>query len=187
MEERSAVVGDSPVACIPSRALRRGSGPANTQCTVEARLQTTVSSGERLVDAVSSGPRDFVLSSTDGRISVRVRLAVADVSTTDHHTSAGWMIVDWSRGIVANGTARATLSRTDLKLLSLLLDGAGSAVPRATLVSALWPPRQPPRPDREKGLAVYVCNLRKRLETIGLGDALETVRGAGYRVALAHG
>ena len=38
--------------------------------------------------------------------------------------------------------------------------------------------------ERENALAVYVCTLRKRLAAIGLGQALQTVRGVGYRLVL---
>ena len=38
----------------------------------------------------------------------------------------------------------------------------------------------------ENTLNVYITRVRKRLKDLGLGDVIETVRGAGYRLNLSE-
>jgi DNA-binding response OmpR family regulator len=77
-----------------------------------------------------------------------------------------------------------SLSRTELRLLSGLLESNGEPVAGATLIERAWPGDGAPGGDPKNLLAVYVWSLRKRLSAIGLGSALKTVRGTGYRMAL---
>jgi len=71
-----------------------------------------------------------------------------------------------------------------LRLLSGLLENNGQAVRRETLIERAWPRRRPGGSETENVLAVYICTLRKRLAAIGLANALHTIRGVGYRIAL---
>ena len=54
---------------------------------------------------------------------------------------------------------------------------------RAELIRRVWrDDTRGTRAVRENNLVVYVCSLRKRLRSIGLGSALATVRGFGYQL-----
>src|SRR5690606_12737584 len=79
---------------------------------------------------------------------------------------------------------RVELSRNEGLLLEALLRAGGGGVPRASLLQALWD-------DDEfvddNTLTVNVNRLRRKLEDLGMVDAIRTVRGAGYAVGRAQG
>jgi len=153
-----------------------------TECVIDARLETTPASSDRLLEALNSGARDFVLTATDGRVSARVRLTIANVSMTQHSIGGTTVVVDWAQCTVANGPRRESVSRTELRLLAALLDAGGRAVTRAELIERIWPDDWRAMPERENSLAVYVCCLRKRLTSIGVGGVLRTLRRVGYQL-----
>jgi DNA-binding response OmpR family regulator len=168
-------------------ALKRGakSFPRRSRDAVlEGRLHASRSGANRLLGAIQSGTSDFILSSLDGTMSVRVTLALTGIASTEHETVDGAIVVDWSRSLVSNGKSRVSLSQTEMRLLAALLDGDGQAVSRTHLIGRVWPDDKLASNDRENALAVYVCGLRKRLQSIGIGTALQTIRRAGYRIAI---
>ena len=126
---------------------------------------------------------DFVLTSGDGRLSAKVRLRLAGSGRTPHTIGGRSIFVDWSISAVEHGRSRATLSRTELRLLAALIDAGSRAMARSELIERVWPHNELPLEDRENALAVYVCCLRKRLAAVGVADAITTVRGVGYRLA----
>jgi DNA-binding response OmpR family regulator len=165
--------------------LRRPRRPSHsTACQIDARLETSPATSERLLDALNAGMRDFVLTSVDGRLSARVRLTLANVTMTEHTLADGNVVVDWSESTVAQGPRRVSLSRTELRLFAALLDAAGRPLSRAALIERIWPDDARPIAVRENALAVYVCCLRKRLNAVGVGQSLRTLRGVGYQVAV---
>ena len=153
-------------------------------CRLNAQLDTTIAAGRRLLQQLQDGTTDFVLTAADGSMSARVRLSIEGIEPATHAVSRRGVTVDWSRAVVASGPSRVALSNTELRLLAALLEGNGAPVSRPILVERVWPADSLPIQDRENALAVYVCSLRKRLATVGLGSALETVRGVGYRISL---
>jgi len=138
----------------------------------------------RLVQMIATGVDEFVLTSADGRISVRARLSIDSVDFSEQCLPGSNVVVDWTRATVANDGNCVRLSRTELRLLSGLLENNGQAVRRETLIERAWPRRRPGGGETENVLAVYICTLRKRLAAIGLANALHTIRGVGYRIAL---
>jgi DNA-binding response OmpR family regulator len=148
--------------------------------SVIARLSMSDRGAERLFRRVADGAGEFILMSSDGSVSVRVGLALEAIDDIVERLSNGKVGIDWARSVIGNGQNRIGLSKTELRLLSALVDHCGDAVPRRSLIARVWP-RALPTTERENALAVYICTLRKRLTAIGLGDALRTVRGVGYR------
>jgi len=152
--------------------------------TVGARLSMSGPSTARLVQMIATGVDEFVLTSADGRISVRARLSIDSVDFSEQCLPGSNVVVDWTRATIANDGNCVRLSRTELRLLSGLLENNGQAVRRETLIERAWPRRRPGGGETENVLAVYICTLRKRLAAIGLANALHTIRGVGYRIAL---
>ena len=72
------------------------------------------------------------------------------------------------------------LTRTEFGLLNLLLRNKGRAFSRAYLHDAVW---GEPAVEGDRSVDNTVLRLRKKLG--GLGDAIETVWGVGYRLS-AH-
>ena len=152
--------------------------------TVGARLSMSAPATMRLVQAAATGVDEFVLTSADGRISVRARLSIDSVDFDEQCLPGSNVVVDWTRATVSNDGSCVRLSRTELRLLSGLLENNGQAVRRETLIERAWPRRSLRAGEAENVLAVYICTLRKRLAAIGLANALQTIRGVGYRIAI---
>ena len=71
----------------------------------------------------------------------------------------------------------AELTKNELKILGCLIKNQGQIVSRDVLMEHLW------KSDLfvdDNTLSVNVTRLRKKLEEIGLKDAIETRRGLGY-------
>lgn len=174
---------DVAVQRVRQRARRgRGRKPDATQ-SIAAHIVTTVSAGERLLGAVASGAEEFSVVSVDGKTAVRVRLTIDSMQVAEERLGDSAVVVDWSRGTIANGESRVRLTRMELRLLAALVERNGKSISRAQLAARLWPSASGTL-EKENGLAVYVCGLRKRLSAIGLGSALQTVRGVGYKFSI---
>ena len=150
----------------------------------EARILATEAASGRILRALNGGNGQFILSSVDGSMSARIHLSVSDAVTSEHAVGNARLTVNRERGTVAHGDRRVILSRTELRLLGALLAAKGSALSRHDLIASVWPSDELEPSERENALAVYVCSLRKRLTSIGAGDALVTVRRIGYRAAM---
>jgi len=136
---------------------------------------------ERLLQLVDDGVCDYLLIPLHGGVSVRLNLSIDMVQSIEQPVAGGKVVIDWVRSAVSNGDNRIAMSRTELRLLNALLERPNVAVPRADLIAKLWPVESCTLSDSENTLGVYVWSLRKRLAAIGLGTALQTVRGVGYR------
>jgi DNA-binding response OmpR family regulator len=108
----------------------------------------------------------------------------AAVAESEYKLGSARVTVDWSRATVANGAKCVSLSRTELRLFAAIVGGEGRALSRASLIEKVWRGRGLPNADRDNGLGVYVCALRKRLALAGARDAIQTVRGLGYRARM---
>ena len=143
-------------------------------------MTTIIAAGERLRRLIQHGDDEYILTSTAGTLSLHVRLSLPGARARLGGRRTNPVRVDWPRATVIRGPNRVALSPTELRLLVALLEANGRPVPRATLIARVWSSQT--TAERENALAVYVCALRKHLTAIGLGDALTTVRGIGYRL-----
>lgn len=161
----------------------RAQTSTKSACILDAIVETTETANARIMKALAAGDTEFVLTSGDGKLSVKVSLRLPGAGRTVHVIAGQSVFVDWSDSAVENGRARQTLSRTELRLFAALLDGRGRTMTRSELIERVWPGNELPFEGRENALAVYVCCLRKRLAAIGVAKAIDTVRGTGYRLA----
>lgn len=86
---------------------------------------------------------------------------------------------DPASGEVFYGEQSTELSKNEGKILKILLENKNKIVERETLMEALW------KTDcwiDENTLSVNVNRLRKKLESIGIEDFIETKKGAGYKI-----
>ncbi len=95
--------------------------------------------------------------------------------------SLGW---DRARLQLTSHERRTTLSRNEGLLLDALVRADGRVVRREALLEALW--SDVDFVD-DNTLTVNVTRLRRRLGALGLPDAIDTVRGQGYRLTLPGG
>jgi two-component system, OmpR family, phosphate regulon response regulator PhoB len=90
--------------------------------------------------------------------------------------------IDDDRGTIRRGNRSASLAPTERRLLYLLLTHAGEVLPRELLQFRLWGGTG--RVDT-RIVDVSVCRLRRSLEQLGYEGVMQTVRGKGYRLAIA--
>ncbi|MEF9952777.1 MAG: response regulator transcription factor [Clostridium sp.] len=82
-----------------------------------------------------------------------------------------------SNASVTYENVEVELTKNEVKILSILIESAGSIVSREALMEGLW------KDDYfvdDSTLSVNIVRLRKKLESIGLSDIIETRRGLGY-------
>lgn len=78
------------------------------------------------------------------------------------------------------GTARVALTATDSALLRLLLERSPELVTHDALALAA---RGPGALATHGTVETWISRLRHRLRRVGAASLIETVRGAGYRIA----
>ena len=97
--------------------------------------------------------------------------------------SIGPFTFDFDRMDFRRNGVSVELSKTEQKLLRVLVENRGHAVPRAILVDRVW--TDGAEFVEENALSVTVKRLRSKLETDpGKPDYLKTVYGIGYTWAV---
>ena len=84
----------------------------------------------------------------------------------------------WKRVVERNGIA-LTLTAREFRLLETLMRAPGAIVSREELMEQAWGEREEPMSNT---IDVLIARLRRKLEAAGEQDAIETVRGLGYRI-----
>lgn len=95
----------------------------------------------------------------------------------------GALTLDLASGEVRYGDQVQTLTRNEIKLLSLLMESADRMISRETCLEALWDDSSF---VDDNTLNVNVTRLRSKLDAWDLKDAIETRRGIGYRLMSAR-
>jgi DNA-binding response OmpR family regulator len=98
--------------------------------------------------------------------------------------AAGDLTLDPAARTVSRGEAPVELTPREFALLEYLMRRAGQAVPKAELLEHVW------EPDSVADLnvvEVYVGYLRRKIDGPFGKNAVQTVRGAGYRLAADGG
>jgi two-component system OmpR family response regulator len=73
------------------------------------------------------------------------------------------------------------LTATEFRLLELLMSQQGRLVPRTALTASIWGAQSA---VSDRTLDSHLRNLRKKLATVGLAEAIETRHGQGIRIGL---
>ncbi|WP_252247458.1 response regulator transcription factor [Clostridium sp. ZBS4] len=87
------------------------------------------------------------------------------------------LTLDLSNGSISYNNKYCELTKNELRILAYLIKNQKSIVSRDILMETLW------NSDifvDDNTLSVNVTRLRKKLEDIGIKDAIETRRGLGY-------
>lgn len=83
-----------------------------------------------------------------------------------------------NRAATRNGT-QLMLQPREYRLLEALASSPGQVVPRSVLLERVWNLTFDPR---TKIIETHVSRLRDKLDLAGSGEAIETIRGIGYRL-----
>ncbi|MCF5868166.1 winged helix-turn-helix domain-containing protein [Aeromonas veronii] len=77
---------------------------------------------------------------------------------------------------ISKGDKDIKLSNKEAELLEMLCDEAGTVMPRSKLQDALWPNQD----NTDTNLNRQILSLRRKLESFGLMDAIDTIPRVGY-------
>lgn len=115
-------------------------------------------------------PKPFELSELTARMRAIVRRGA---NATTHRISFGPLSLDMDAHHASLAGHPMILSSREWNLLTTLAEADGRSVPKERLQAD----------SSVNALEVYVCRLRRRLETAGVN--IRTVRGFGYRLEIA--
>ena len=98
--------------------------------------------------------------------------------------AAGDLVLDPARHLVTRGETEIELTPREFSVLEYLLRRAGEVVPKADILRNVWDPHHE---GDLNVVEVYVGYLRRKIDVPFDRRALQTVRGAGYRLAADGG
>ncbi|MGH3765769.1 MAG: response regulator transcription factor [Pseudonocardiaceae bacterium] len=96
----------------------------------------------------------------------------------------GELVIDSARRRVTWATRPVPLSPREFAVLLALARRAGTVMTKDELLRAVWGDEQA---ASRNAVEVYVGYLRRKLDAVGAGDVLQTVRGHGYAVGVRDG
>ena len=119
--------------------------------------------------------KPFALAELLVRVQALVRRAGPDPAV---RTSSGVLLDPIAHAAAYDGR-KAPLTPTEFRLLAALAAQPGAAVRRTALVAAGWPAGAL---VHDNTLDAFIAKLRRKLRDIHATEAIETVRGVGYRL-----
>lgn len=130
---------------------------------------------------LSLGADDFIAKPYNTQILLMhitsvLRRANSDVTTGTKLSHAG-VTLDSSSCKVSANQKRVELTKNELRILSLLMQNAGTVVSRQRIQEELW---QSDEFVDDNTLTVNISHLRNTLASIGVEDFVMTRRGLGY-------
>lgn len=142
---------------------------------------SSASDNMNIIMAMNMGADDFIAKPFDSsvliaKIQALLRRAYAFGETVPilEHRGA---VLNTGDGTLRYGNQELTLSKNEFRILLTLMRSRGKTVSREKLMEALW---QTDEFVDENALTVNVGRLRKKLESIGLSDFIQTRFGVGY-------
>ena len=123
--------------------------------------------------------KPFDLSVLTAKVQAMLRRAYAMQGGGELITHRG-MICNLGDATLSYQKKKVELTKNDLKILQTLLENAGRVVSRDQLMLRLW---ESDSFIDDNTLTVSIARLRKKLDSIGLSDVIETKKGIGYLIS----
>ncbi|MEK3771246.1 response regulator transcription factor [Paenibacillus sp. FSL R5-0887] len=143
-------------------------------------------SGMDQVMALENGGDDYITKPFHyevvlAKIRSHIRRAYGSYSQTqeENKLQSGGLILYPERYMIHYDGHTSELTQKEAVLLEALLLKEGRVVNRERLLDLMWKDQHF---IDDNTLNVYITRVRKKLKDLGLGDIVETVRGAGYRL-----
>jgi two-component system response regulator MprA len=145
--------------------------------TVPVLMLTALDGVHNTVSGLHAGADDYLTKPFDGA-ELAARLGVLLRRAPTRSGAADSVVLDPAGHCVRHEGTTADLSPTEFRLLARLVGGAGEVVRRRALIAAGWPMGAQ---VSENTLDSYLRRIRDKLDHIGAGGRITTVRGVGYR------
>lgn len=144
---------------------------------------SSASDNMNIVMAVNMGGDDFIAKPFDldvltVKIQAMLRRSYDFVSQSVVLEHRGAML-NLTEATLIYGNEKLELTKNELRILQVLMENKEKVVARDTLMTKLW---ESDSYVDENTLSVNVNRLRKKLESIGLSDFIQTKKGIGYLV-----
>jgi len=138
------------------------------------------------VMALENGGDDYITKPFDyeivlAKINSQLRRAYGDYSASPNGRSVNvnGLKLDVERLLISLGENTIEVSHTEAKILDELMKKQERVVSRDRLLEKIWD-------DQafvdDNTLNVYITRVRKKLASLQIEDAIETIRGQGYRL-----
>jgi two-component system response regulator MprA len=132
------------------------------------------------IDGLDAGADDYLVKPFDvGELKARLRALMRRVGVEgDGELSFAELRLDSARhGVVVADDEFVELTRTEFRLLELLMRNPKQVLPHSLIYERVWDYDFGPTSN---ALRVYVGYLRRKLQEAGSRDLIHTVRGVGY-------
>ncbi|MGE6256429.1 response regulator transcription factor [Heyndrickxia sporothermodurans] len=137
------------------------------------------------VMALENGADDYITKPFDyeivvAKINSQLRRAYGTYASSknDRTIMINGLKLDVERLMLSLNDQEIEISHTEVKILDELMKKAERVVSRDRLLEKIWD-------DQafvdDNTLNVYITRVRKRLSSLGIDDAIQTIRGQGYR------
>jgi two-component system, OmpR family, response regulator MprA len=133
---------------------------------------------EDRIDGLDAGADDYLVKPFDvGELAARLRALLRRTGAGDGQLAFEELHLDPARhGVVVDGRL-AELTRTEYRLLELLMRHPGQVLTHEVVYASVWGYDFGPASN---ALRVYVGYLRRKLEQVGARPLIATVHGVGY-------
>jgi two-component system response regulator MprA len=132
------------------------------------------------IDGLDAGADDYLVKPFDvGELKARLRALLRRTNGSDDgELSFAELRLDPARhGVVIHDETFVELTRTEYRLLELLMRNPRQVLPHSMIYERVWEYDFGPTSN---ALRVYVGYLRRKLQEAGARDLIHTVRGVGY-------
>ena len=144
---------------------------------------SSASDNMNIVMAVNMGGDDFIAKPFDldvltAKVQAILRRSYDFVSQSVvlEHKRA---MLNLTEATLTYGNKKLELTKNELRILQVLMENKEKVVSRDALMTKLW---ESDSYVDENTLSVNVNRLRKKLESVGLDDFIQTKKGIGYRI-----
>jgi len=151
-------------------------------------MLTARSERETMLQSFELGADDYITKPFDldlllARVQARLRRGAPHPEVLDAGAVArGDVVLDRDAHSVRGPRGEVPLNPKEHDLLELFLSHPGHLFPREEIIERVWHHRYLPA---SRTLDVHVRRLRAKVEQIGSGVSLQTVRGIGYRLVIS--
>lgn len=166
---------------LPHRSGYDWCGEIRKRSTVPVVFLSSASDSMDIITAMNLGGDDFIpkpfdLSVLTAKVQAVLRRAYSFGAGVNQLDYAGAQL-DLAAGTLSGPAGKSELTKTELRILQMLMENAGHTVSRGSLMARLW--EQESFVD-DNTLTVNISRLRKKLEKVGLPGLLATRKGQGY-------